>query len=468
MAIIFISYAHDEASNIRQDVAALAVYLRAQDLVVITDAQHQDRPPPNGWQKWMQQSIESADVVLMVCTKRYRECCESGVSKEVAGGRGVGWEGVIICQTLYNARSENHKFFPILPDGGEFDHIPLVLQQFDNRHYFPGGNARILGLIRGGAQTAIDDPARTDQPPPPNGDDKARIQATQKALLAYLHQDHFKTIPDLAFAANTGMPDVLDRIFQPGNPDQGRVEISRQCLNALLEFARNCVDACAPLSGLARSHKASLRARLINAMQQAILLSATAGKLRDVRIQAAYDVNAPCQLEVGLWEAVTLILRERAAEHLRASFQSGCLPQFYDEHHINLFDQIEDGTSERLERLEKTKRGGAETEVCKKIWRKLFPNDVSFDDSKVTIGMLQGELAALKDDGDHLLAIIEPKDGQFSADFIRWLNQDMHLGVVSITCQGGIFELPEGLWRAKLARLYEILLPFETKKATSP
>ncbi|WP_211342016.1 SEFIR domain-containing protein, partial [Chlorobaculum thiosulfatiphilum] len=151
---VFISYAHE--GDLAERVAALAEWLQSNGVEVITDHRYRNRPPEKGWRAWMQHSVEDADVVLIVCSERYKVLFEK---REVAdsGGRGATWESAVITSDLYKSRLINTKFFPILPDDGLHEHIPEILADWDNDHRFPSGNERILALILG--DEAISDPA---------------------------------------------------------------------------------------------------------------------------------------------------------------------------------------------------------------------------------------------------------------------------------------------------------------------
>lgn len=117
---VFISYAWEGTS--RAGVKMLADWLRAHDVNVLADDIFGEQPPPNGWRGWMTESIRKADIVLVVCTDRYRKLFEKEQDFAIKGGLGATWEGAIISQHLYNSGLYNTKFFPILPDGGEIQH----------------------------------------------------------------------------------------------------------------------------------------------------------------------------------------------------------------------------------------------------------------------------------------------------------------------------------------------------------
>nr|CAA6800636.1 MAG: Unknown protein [uncultured Thiotrichaceae bacterium] len=122
---IFISYSHDSDTH-RAFVLSLSNRLRADGLDCQVD-QYVNGFPAEGWQRWMEERVEAADFVLMVCTpvylKRFR-------GRDREGGRGVTFEGVVISQTLYDHFYENTKFVPVLPEGGVIEDVPLPLKGF--------------------------------------------------------------------------------------------------------------------------------------------------------------------------------------------------------------------------------------------------------------------------------------------------------------------------------------------------
>jgi hypothetical protein len=144
---VFISYAW-ESQEIKQAVWSLAQWLTEQAgdrLKVTTDYLYANRPPKKGWPTWMADQIEESDVVLIVCSQAYK--LRFRKKEELGKGRGAIYEGAVINQELLNNQTINEKFFPILPDKGELDHIPTILQQFFNGHFFPSGNENILKMI---------------------------------------------------------------------------------------------------------------------------------------------------------------------------------------------------------------------------------------------------------------------------------------------------------------------------------
>ena len=142
---VFISYAHE--GDLVERVGELAEWLRGNGVEPITDHIYHYRPPDKGWRPWMQHSIEDADVVLIVCSERYKRLFEKREDPAACSGFGVTWESAIITSDLYDSRLSNSRFFPILPDDGDHQHVPTVLKDFHNNHRFPTGNQGILALI---------------------------------------------------------------------------------------------------------------------------------------------------------------------------------------------------------------------------------------------------------------------------------------------------------------------------------
>ncbi|MES2938013.1 MAG: toll/interleukin-1 receptor domain-containing protein [Pseudomonadota bacterium] len=146
---VFLSYAQ-ESQEFRHSVALLANWLRDHGLDVESDHKFANRPPEQGWPTWMQHGVEDADVVLVICTPRYRALFERRPTPQ-GGGYGATWESAILTADLYQRRLHNRKIFPVLPDGGTVSDIPTVLQGYHNGYRFPSGNERILALVEDAA-----------------------------------------------------------------------------------------------------------------------------------------------------------------------------------------------------------------------------------------------------------------------------------------------------------------------------
>ncbi len=125
MPKVFISYSHDSDEH-RQRVLELSNRLRREGVDCFID-QYVNGFPPEGWKRWMEDQIENADFVLLVCTETYLNRFRG---KDRDGGRGVNFEGVVISQTLYDSYQQNSQFIAVMPDNGSFDHVPAILKGF--------------------------------------------------------------------------------------------------------------------------------------------------------------------------------------------------------------------------------------------------------------------------------------------------------------------------------------------------
>lgn len=145
---VFISYAH-ESDEFRKSVYLLKLWLEKNSnkkVKVITDHLFPYRPPHEGWPIWMQKQIQNSDIVLLICSPKYKDRFEKNETNPNAG-RGVAWEGAIITQLMYNLQMDNNKFFPIIPDKGSIDYVPIILQAFYNGLTFPKNNLEILKCV---------------------------------------------------------------------------------------------------------------------------------------------------------------------------------------------------------------------------------------------------------------------------------------------------------------------------------
>lgn len=121
---IFISYSHDSPDH-RSKVLGLSQRLRKDGLEAEID-QYINGTPANGWPRWMLDKLDEADYVLIICTETYYRRFRG---HEVADkGKGVDWEGALITQELYNARSKTCKFVPVIFDANQQNFIPEPLR----------------------------------------------------------------------------------------------------------------------------------------------------------------------------------------------------------------------------------------------------------------------------------------------------------------------------------------------------
>jgi hypothetical protein len=107
---VFISYSHDSDEH-RERVLGLSERLRDDGIETLLD-RYVNGSPPQGWPRWMLDQLDAADSVLVICTETYYRRFRG---HEVPGkGKGADWEGALITQEIYDARSETLKFVPVL------------------------------------------------------------------------------------------------------------------------------------------------------------------------------------------------------------------------------------------------------------------------------------------------------------------------------------------------------------------
>ena len=97
--IVFISYSQDSLSFADQ-VLSFANKLRREGIDAILD--QYEEAPSEGWPRWMENSINRADYVIVIGSKGYYDKIYGNV--ELGKGRGVKWEGNLIYQKLYMER----------------------------------------------------------------------------------------------------------------------------------------------------------------------------------------------------------------------------------------------------------------------------------------------------------------------------------------------------------------------------
>ncbi|NQZ11356.1 MAG: TIR and AAA domain-containing protein [Algicola sp.] len=119
---LFISYSHDSDQHAKK-VLQLANEFRKSGFDVLID--QQIAAPENGWALWMENGIEDADFVLLICTETYKRRI-TGKEKDKIG-YGCRFEGKVIYNAINNDASSNNKFLLVLLNIDDKAHIPLIL-----------------------------------------------------------------------------------------------------------------------------------------------------------------------------------------------------------------------------------------------------------------------------------------------------------------------------------------------------
>ena len=109
--IVFISYSQDSLSFADQ-VLSFANKLRREGIDAILD--QYEEAPSEGWPRWMENSINRADYVIVIGSKGYYDKIYGNV--ELGKGRGVKWEGNLIYRKLYMSDTMNNKYIPVVFD----------------------------------------------------------------------------------------------------------------------------------------------------------------------------------------------------------------------------------------------------------------------------------------------------------------------------------------------------------------
>jgi tetratricopeptide (TPR) repeat protein len=125
---VFLSYSHDSPEHADR-VLALADRLTADGVEVFFD--QYVRAPAEAWPAWMEDHLEKADFVALVCTETYLRRVRR--REEPGRGRGVSWEGNLVYNLIYGDLNQGTRFIPILLAGGDPAHIPMPLR--GNTHY---------------------------------------------------------------------------------------------------------------------------------------------------------------------------------------------------------------------------------------------------------------------------------------------------------------------------------------------
>lgn len=119
----FISYSHDSPMHAKR-VLELSNRLRGHGIDCNID--QYEESPSEGWLRWMENQIAEAEYVLLICTESY-ELRFRGKAPD-GEGRGADWEGSIVRQEFYEARSNTNKFIPVLLYPAHEQYIPMTLR----------------------------------------------------------------------------------------------------------------------------------------------------------------------------------------------------------------------------------------------------------------------------------------------------------------------------------------------------
>ena len=165
---ILFSYSHDSPEHAER-VLRLSECLRQDGVETVLD-QYINGTPANGWPRWMLDQIDEADFVLLICTETYYRRFRG--HEEPDKGKGADWEGAVITQEIYDARSSTTKFVPVLfnpqaepfipePVRGHTFYVLTSEQAYQNLYDFLLGQA---GVEPGMLGVALRKPRRQAEP----------------------------------------------------------------------------------------------------------------------------------------------------------------------------------------------------------------------------------------------------------------------------------------------------------------
>lgn len=141
--IVFISYSQDSLSFADQ-VLSFANKLRREGIDAILD--QYEEAPSEGWPRWMENSINRADYVIVIGSKGYYDKIYGNV--ELGKGRGVKWEGNLIYQKLYMSDTMNNKYIPVVFDESD-------LQNKKDRLLYWEGDAEMTDYYKSSAEEML-------------------------------------------------------------------------------------------------------------------------------------------------------------------------------------------------------------------------------------------------------------------------------------------------------------------------
>jgi hypothetical protein len=121
---VFISYTHD-TDNHKRRIVELAKRLRADGIDARID-RFVSGTPPGGWPSWMEDELEHADFIVLICTSTYElRYRQQGDPRDGLGGR---WESSLVRDLLYSYPEKIGRFVPVLPRASSKEDIPLPLR----------------------------------------------------------------------------------------------------------------------------------------------------------------------------------------------------------------------------------------------------------------------------------------------------------------------------------------------------
>ena len=127
---VFISYTHDSEAH-GAAVRRLGERLREDGVDARLD-RWVPGTPPQGWPGWMEDELDAADFVIVVCSERYYDRYRG--RGDPTAGRGGRFESNLIRDQLYADRSRVTRYVPVLAEDATEDHLPDPLRHSVTRY----------------------------------------------------------------------------------------------------------------------------------------------------------------------------------------------------------------------------------------------------------------------------------------------------------------------------------------------
>lgn len=153
---VFVSYTHDSQEHDAR-VLAMANDLRARGFDCDLDQYHANQR----WPSWMEEKIQAAEKVIVVCTAAYLRRWSNEEKPGV--GLGAQWESLLTKQWLYESPNTQEKFVPVVFDRTDLQFIPTPLRDVTRVVMTDGVDALTRRLL--GIAPAEMPPVRTSVPP---------------------------------------------------------------------------------------------------------------------------------------------------------------------------------------------------------------------------------------------------------------------------------------------------------------
>ena len=134
---VFISYSHID-DTYEQKMLEFANRLRSDGIDANIDLYNPT--PSEGWPRWMENQINNADFIIVVCGESYWKKCYE------VSGKGVIWEVNMVYQKLYDEHCDTTRFIPVIWDRGDDQYILTPIKPYT--HYNIGTEDGYEGLWR--------------------------------------------------------------------------------------------------------------------------------------------------------------------------------------------------------------------------------------------------------------------------------------------------------------------------------